>query len=336
MSDTYGGLVAPATDTKFHEGAGIFESVSGAVESVIKGDIAAAGGNTLAAALAALGTIVDPLQSLFAAGVGWAMEHVRILREPLDRLMGDPKAIEGHANSWKNIERRIYEVTDSFVTEVKDTAAIWAAESAAAYRKLARHHAEAIQAMGSIADGLSKATTALGAVVGIARNTIRDIIAQVVGAVISKLVQAATAVLIPKALTEVAILVANTSTKIMNTVRQLMARIHEIGEGIWKLRHLMAKLSRFRTDQARHNADITILMVHRVEAANTARQGWTGPFKAYGVLSQGDASVYGPLQQTVINTGRAASQANTSQNSGSAADNVREDDPEPIPIDLPD
>ncbi|GGN97059.1 hypothetical protein GCM10010112_88880 [Actinoplanes lobatus] len=329
MSDTYAGLIAPAGGTKFYEGAGIFESVSGMVDSLTQRNFLAAGGNFVASSLAALGTIMDPLQSLFAAGVGWAMEHVDVLREPLDKLMGDPKAIEGHADSWKNIERRIYETTELFVAEVKSTTAVWTAASAAAFRKRARAHAETVQATGAIADALSKATTALGAVVGIARNTIRDIIAQVVGAIISKLLQAATAVLLPKALMEVAVLVSQTSIKILTVMKELVLKIKEIGSGIEKLSRMIEKLTSAKLD-------VTRLMTHRVEAAGVAREGWTGPVKAYAALTLGDARVYGPIQQVLINTGRSAAETNTSQNSGSAADSTRKKDPEPNPVDLPD
>jgi hypothetical protein len=62
---------------------------------------------------------------VFAAGVGWLMEHVSFLREPLDRLMGDPKAIEGHAQSWKNIEQRICDAMEFFVAEVNRSTAIY-------------------------------------------------------------------------------------------------------------------------------------------------------------------------------------------------------------------
>ncbi|MEV4639212.1 hypothetical protein AB0J80_17840 [Actinoplanes sp. NPDC049548] len=134
-------------------------------------------GNLVATGLSAIGAVMDPLQAVFAAGVGWLMEHVSCLREPLDRLMGDPKAIEGHAQSWKNVEQRIYDATGFFVAEVNRSTAAWAAASAEAYRRRAHAHADGIQAMGRIADDMSKATTIVGALVGVARNTIRDIIA---------------------------------------------------------------------------------------------------------------------------------------------------------------
>src|SRR6187549_2530055 len=147
--DTYigrPGLIAPESGTKFYEGAGIFESACGVADGVAHEDWLGMGGNLVATGLGLL-------------GAGWLMEHVSFLREPLDKLCGDPKAIEGHAQTWRNIEQRIYDATDFFVSEVNKSTAAWAAQSAEAYRRRARGHADAIQAMGKIAEVLSKITT---------------------------------------------------------------------------------------------------------------------------------------------------------------------------------
>ncbi|GGN17727.1 hypothetical protein FHR83_004184 [Actinoplanes campanulatus] len=328
MTDPYGGLIAAESGRKFYEGAGIFESVSGTVEGIANLDPGGTIGNGAATLMSGLGAIVDPLQTLFAAGVGWAMEHVAVLREPLDRLMGDPKSIEGHAATWKNMEKRIYEATDAFVADVNRTTAAWAAESADAYRRRARGHADAVQAMGKVADGMGRVTTLLGAVVGVARNTIRDIVAQVVGAILSKALQVATGLLMPKALAEIALLVANTSTKILGVLKQLFLKIKEIGRFVQRMQEWIMVISK-------SNNDVLRLVAHRAEATELVRQGWTGPVKAYRVLGEGDVRVYGPMRQVLVNTGRSAAETNSSQNTGQSADSSRDDNPEPAPIDIP-
>ena len=330
MSETYAGrvgLIAPESATKGYEGAGIFESTSGFVDNVFNGDFFGATGNGAATLLSALGAVMDPLQAVFAAGVGWLMEHWSVLREPLDKLMGDPKAIEGHAKSWKNIEKRLYDAAGAYVADVKGATAAWTAESAEAYRTRAQGHAEALQAMGKIADGLSKATTLLGAIVGVARNTIRDIIAQVVGALISKALQVTSGVLAPKALTEITVLVFDASTKILNVLKGLFAQISRIGQLTGRLRGIMTQIGQ-------SNANVLRLVAHRAEAADIAQRGWKSWAEAYGVLSLGDTRVYGPVRQVIVNTGRSAAQTNSAQNAGSAADNTVGGDPAPSPIDL--
>lgn len=322
-------LIAAESGTKAYDGAGIFESACGVVDGIEQGDWLGVGGNGVAAGLSFIGAVMDPLQAVFAAGVGWLMEHVSFLREPLDKLMGDPKAIEGHAQTWLNIEQRLYDATEFFVDEVNRTTAAWQAESAAAYRRLARNHAESIQAMGKLADGMSKATTIVGAMVGVVRNTIRDIVAEVIGACISKALQAVTVVLIPKVLAEVAILVSKTSATIFGLMKRLTAAIKQMGDVMRMLGSLLEQIGKA-------NRNVTMLEAFRVEAAGTAGAGLSGFKNAYNLLGQGHEVVHGAINKVIVNTARSAGQTNTSQNSGSAGDTLREqENPSPGPIDLP-
>ncbi|MBB2940632.1 uncharacterized protein YukE [Actinoplanes lutulentus] len=330
MSEAYlgwPGLIAEERTTKAYEGTGIFESASGMVDNAFSGDVPGFAGNALATGLAAMGAVMDPLQVVFAAGVGWLMEHVAILREPLDKLMGDPKAIDAHAQSWKNIEQRIYDATDFFVEEVNRTTVAWTAASADAYRQRARSHAESIQAMGKLADGMGRATTALGATVGIARNTVRDIVAEVVGACISKAVQAVSVVLIPKVVAEISILVSAASLKIFTVVKQLFAAIKNTGLLVRQMQALMSRIGQ-------SSRNVLRLEAHRIEAVGTAGEGWRGAADAYRLLSQGHVRAHGAVDQVMVNTARAAAQGNTSQNTGSGASDMNRDNPAPPPIDL--
>ena len=329
--DTYigrPGLIAPESGTKFYEGAGIFESACGVVDGVVHEDWLGMGGNLVATGLGLLGAVMDPLQAVFAAGVGWLMEHVSFLREPLDKLCGDPKAIEGHAQTWRNIEQRIYDATDFFVSEVNKSTAAWAAQSAEAYRRRARGHADAIQAMGKIAEVLSRITTITGALVGVVRNTIRDIVADVIGACISKAIQAITVVLIPKVAAEVAILVGKTTSKILSLLQRLFGAVKRMGV-------LTKQCDTILEEIGQANRNVLRLEAFRLEAAGTSRPGWDGFKQAYDVIGAGHVSVHGTVDKVVVETARGASKANGAQNAGAAGATITGDHPEPTPIELP-
>ncbi|AVT33978.1 MULTISPECIES: hypothetical protein [unclassified Plantactinospora] len=326
---TRASVVAPEGETKGYEGAGIFESACGVVDNLRGGDWLGAGGNALAGGLSAIGAIMDPLQAVFAAGVGWLMEHVSFLREPLDKLAGDPKAIEGHAQTWYNIEQRIYEATDFFVDEVNRSTAAWTSQAAAAYRQRARTHAESVQSLGKIADAMSKATTIVGAMVGIIRNTIRDIVAEVVGACISKAVQALTVVLIPKVAAEVAILVGKASSKILNLLERLFEAINRISMIAGRCNGILAQIR-----QA--NNGTLLLEAFRLQAVGEAGgSGMSGFRGAFDTIGRGHTAVYGTVDKVAQNTARSASQTNGAQNTGQAGDTLRGDNPTPTPIELP-
>jgi hypothetical protein len=322
------GLIAPESGTKAYEGAGIFESACGLVDGMVHKDWLGAGGNAVATGLSLIGAVMDPLQAVFAAGVGWLMEHVSFLREPLDKLMGDPKAIEGHAQSWYNIEQRIYDAVDFFVDEVNRSTATWAAQSAEAYRRRARDHAESVQALGKIADGMSKATTIVGAMVGVVRNTIRDIVAEVVGACISKAIQAASVVLIPKVVAEVAILVSKTSATILGVLKRLFTAIKDMGVLTKQMGGIIEQIGEA-------NRNVLRLEAFRIEAVGTARTGWSGFKGTYNLLGEGHVFVSGPVDRVVVETARGASQTNSVQNTGATGTTLTGQNPAPIPIDLP-
>ncbi|MEU4162443.1 hypothetical protein [Actinoplanes sp. NPDC026670] len=328
MSDVYNGLIAPDADRKSYEGAGIFESVSGLAEGIANQDFGGAGGNLVATGLGALGAITDPLQTVFSAGVGWLIEHVDFIREPFDKLLGNPKAIEGQAESWKRIETRIYETADRYLAEARSTTAAWTAASADAYQRRAHDHALNLQAIGKIADSMSLLTYGLGALVGVVRNTIRDILAQFAGSLISIGLQATTGVLIPSALVKVANLAFDTSRKILGLLKNLFTKISEAGKAVSMMKFLLGRIG-----QA--NKDVLRLVSHRSAAAESMREGWLGPAKGLGNLFLGDFRVYGAPHQILINTGRAAAESNTAQNGGSTIDNIPKKNSDPTPIDPP-
>jgi hypothetical protein len=321
-------VISAESSTKAYEGGGIFESACGVADGLGHGEWLSAAGNVPAMGLSALGAIMDPLQAVFAAGVGWLMEHVGILREPLDMLAGDPKAIEGHARSWYNIEQRIYEATDFFVTEVNRSTAEWTSRAATAYRQRARTHAESVQALGAVADAMSKATTVVGGMVGAVRNTIRDIVAEVVGACISKALQALTVVLIPKVLADVAILVSKASGKILALLRRLLDAIKRIAKLTSQLDGILDKVGQISRDTTR-------LLAFRVQAAGEATPGWSGFRQASETIGRGHAAAHGSVEKAIMNAGRAGARANAAQSGGQAGDTLRGDNPAPKDIDLP-
>ncbi|GAA4957267.1 hypothetical protein [Actinoplanes utahensis] len=328
MSATYGGLIAPDADRKIYEGAGIFESANGLAEGIVKRDWGGAAGNLVATGLGAIGAVTDPLQTVFSAGLGWLFEHVSFIREPFDRTLGNPKAIEGHAESWKKIEARIYEAADLLVAEADNTMKVWTAESANSYRRRVHDHALNLQAMGKIADGMGKLTYGLGALVGVVRNTIRDILCQFAGSLLSIGLQAVTGVMMPAALLKVADLAFSTSKQILTVVRRLFDAIREAGHAVKAMGFLMRRINKA-------NDNVLRLFTHRSEAAEVMREGWLGPLKGTGKLFLGDFRVYGAPHQVLINTGRAAAESNTSQNTGSTIDNIPKGNPDPDPLDPP-
>lgn len=333
-------LIAPEAETKWYEGAGIFEAAAGAHEGIRDGDYLAGGGNALVVGLSALGAILDPFQSVFAAGVGWLMEHLDCLREPLDSLAGDPKEIEGHAATWRNVQERTNQVADLYADEVLTTTAAWGSEAASAYRMKASESVEAHLALGEVAAGLAEATLIAGSIVGVVRNTVRDLIAEVVGAAISKALQALLVVTIPKILAEVALMVAEYTGRILQVLRRLTDAIDALGSKIGALSEVTSFITR-RMDGIIADSTYTSLFLnssklHAADSYIADSDGALAAYKhAYRTLAEGDAVVYGTKARIAVDALREGFKMNSIQNGGATAQTLN-DEQQPAPkIDLP-
>jgi hypothetical protein len=332
-------LIAPEAETKGYEGAGILEAALGVRDGIRDHEVMSVLGNGLAVGLSAISAIMDPFQAIFAAGVGWLMEHVSILREPLDWLAGDPKEIEGHAQTWRNIEKRLHDATDLYVDEVKRSTAHWTSEAATAYGARARGHAEDIQALGTISEVLAEMTLVAGAMVGVVRNTVRDMIAEVVGAAISKAVQVVLVVTIPKVVAEVALMVAEYSAKILALLRKLLAAVAKLTGKIPPLTRLIERIS---SSLGAAERGASRLGAFRAQAAEEAASSSDGLLKtagrawgtAWGTIGEGNRLAYGGSRQVLADKLRTAPRDNGIQNAGATAEKLPDGD-ESRPIDLP-
>ncbi|WP_051343213.1 hypothetical protein [Pseudonocardia spinosispora] len=173
------------------EGAGVVSDVVDVWGSQSGGEFAA---NSAVYALSALGAIKDPFQTAVSAGVGYLIEHIDFLREPLDALAGDPGQIEAHAKSWQNVATTLEKTAQQRSADLGAVSG-WQGEAADAYRKAAAEQAKTITDAAGAADQLSQQVLAAGAAVGTVRALIRDTIADFVAKVVERLLMAvATAV----------------------------------------------------------------------------------------------------------------------------------------------
>lgn len=87
------------------EGAGIVDTIYKAGDDILNGRTEDFAMDGFAFGLDALGFVANPLGALASAGVGWLIEQLDFLREPLDDLAGDPGAIMGVAAVWARTSR---------------------------------------------------------------------------------------------------------------------------------------------------------------------------------------------------------------------------------------
>lgn len=141
------------------------------------------------AGLDTLGAVLHPFDALMQAGLGWLLEHVAFLREPLDALAGDPDAVLAQARHWDRVAGELRAAASGYRgAEVPG----WDGAAAAGYRRATEDLAQALGAGAEQADLLSRLILATGAAVGTVRALIRDAVADFVAAVVQYLLAAGT------------------------------------------------------------------------------------------------------------------------------------------------
>jgi hypothetical protein len=180
------GLVAEAKGPEAFAGSGGVESVANLVGDIGKdsgwGALAVDGAMV---GLDALSIVMNPLGELVKAGVGWLMEHLDFIREPLEVLTGDPGQIDAIAQTWENIGKRLTEAHDQYQGAMSLTDG-WTGDAAAKYKDLANAYIGALTQISAQASDAASGVKMAGVVVATERAIIFDLIATFISDVITK------------------------------------------------------------------------------------------------------------------------------------------------------
>jgi len=133
---------------------------------------------TAGAALDSLDAVMHPLDGLATSAIGWIIEHVWWLHEPLDALAGDPTQIKAQAQTWHNVATQLGSVAASYRVDLAGGAPDWDGAAADAYRDAVADFTTRLDNAAGMAERLSSVVLLSGAGVGALRSTIRDEIAE--------------------------------------------------------------------------------------------------------------------------------------------------------------
>jgi uncharacterized protein YukE len=179
------------TVTEWYEGAGVVESVAGFVDT-LTGESEGEGVDVIDAAIGGAGMVVDlvgsaanPLAAVFSAGVGWLMEHISFIREPLDALLGNPDEINANTHQLKSAALEMKMIAQEHREDVEAMGASWSGASNEAFRSNQEQMAAQYEALGKTMDGTAAIYALSGALVCELRAMIFDWIADLVGELIA-------------------------------------------------------------------------------------------------------------------------------------------------------
>jgi hypothetical protein len=146
--------------------------------------------NAAGAGLDTLGAIADPFDAFLSSAIGWLIEHVQFLHEPLDALAGDPQQVVAQAQTWSNVAGELRGVAGAYRTVPLPG---WDGAARDAQRAAVGDYATALDGVAVQSERLAGLVLATGAAVGTVRALIRDLIADFL-AWVTRLVLAALAV----------------------------------------------------------------------------------------------------------------------------------------------
>ncbi|MFD5095028.1 WXG100 family type VII secretion target [Amycolatopsis thailandensis] len=184
-------LVAQKKDEdKNFKGAGLADSLEGLAGTLkpkpgedIDGFALAMDG--VSVGLDALSMVLNPLGELVKAGVGWLMENLDFIREPLEILTGDPDLVQQAAQTWNNIAAELEAVARDYESSLSTTSG-WDGDAAIAYRRVALQYTQSLRDVAAEAKDSAQWITTGGMVVATARALIFDIIASFISDVITR------------------------------------------------------------------------------------------------------------------------------------------------------
>lgn len=185
-----------ASSTTWSSGAGIVESVDGFVQSLTS-DAEGEGPDFLDVAIGGAGLVVEtvgfaanPLAGVAAAGVGWLLEHVSFLREPLDALLGNPDEINANVDQLKSAALEMKMIAREH-REDMGSVDDWSGEASDAFRANMDQMAAEYEALGSTMDGTAAIYALSGALVCELRAMVFDLISELLGELIAGAIMAA-------------------------------------------------------------------------------------------------------------------------------------------------
>jgi uncharacterized protein YukE len=166
--DTYAGLVSAITSDSESEGEKVVDIALSATGVVID----------------TIGAAVDPFGYIVSAGVGWLLEHVSFLREPLDALLGNPDEINANIDQLKSAAAEMKTIAAEHRQDLS-TVAEWQGKSGDAYTQSLSQMAEELESLGMTLDG----TAAVVGISGMLVTTLRGIVFDVIASLITELVR---------------------------------------------------------------------------------------------------------------------------------------------------
>jgi hypothetical protein len=233
-------VASVAQPTNMLSGIWIAEDIEAIADGVRSGNWIETSLGAIGATFDGLSIIDDPFGTALQYIASWAMEHIRPLTEALNWLAGDPAAIAGNTQTWRNVTAAVAAEVDLLNAADSDVST-WSGPAADAYRAWAQDQRTAIAGLASACETMATITECAGFVVAAVRTMVRDLIAIVVSRIVDWLIELAATggFAAPVVVEQVATTCAATGARIARILKALVESLRRLFEAIPRLlRHI--------------------------------------------------------------------------------------------------
>ncbi|HET6707342.1 hypothetical protein [Amycolatopsis sp.] len=230
-------------------GAGFFEAATGLDKAVKEHDKVAIGIGSAGMALETIGLVLDPIGSLLTAGIGWLIEHITILRWPLDILMGDPIGIAAASEALTAEKKKLEQWSADHQQALDTLMKEWSGQAADQFKKDMDAVTEQLGSLGGYLDEAGKNMKIAGGIVGAFRGILRDLIAMLLATIIKgALIAAALAPVTFGA--SIAIFIGTTIGTVATALGKIGAKLAQLAKKLGELLQALTKLGKAGDDLA--------------------------------------------------------------------------------------
>ncbi|MFB9929643.1 hypothetical protein ACFORO_37655 [Amycolatopsis halotolerans] len=239
-------------DYGYATGINIAESATDAFKGIADGDWVSGGLGVASLAGEIAGAAIDPFGYLMSSVASFLMEHVQPLKDMLDSVAGNPPVIQSYADTWGNVAKSLQERQKDLENAVKNGTAEWKGDGADAYRKSAAEAADAIGGAATVASAIDTVTMIMGQVVAFVRGLVRQLIADLVGKLISWVMEEVfslgfgTPLVVAQAVTAISKWgekISELLTKLCETMRRVSPLLGKLAEVFTKIIKVLGKLA---------------------------------------------------------------------------------------------
>jgi hypothetical protein len=233
-----------ATRTPQQAATSLFNDVQSTSNAIERGDWLSAGIGATNVAMDVISLGGDPLGSISSAGFGWLIGHIKFLREPFDKLLGDANSIVGTATGWANAGQQLTSTAERYRQSTQQQTCNWTGPAADSYRTAAATQAKNLDALAKISKSVSDAVAGAGKALAEVRKAVIDTINQACNKIIMIIIEALAAAWgsfgasIAKGIAQSVQTAVSAAQKMLTKIQKLVSTLQKVMQLVQKVLQL--------------------------------------------------------------------------------------------------